>query len=454
MDDAPIIDLTEPPGTVHAAAIAAELEWLGRVIHARLQDFFEPGEDPFRPETPPDLPPTSALAKLVRGARLDADARLVLALAIAPHVNSAILDPFFVRNSAIDRTFSQFGGGTSANGGFQPTAETALFLLAGADTAARIAAMRLFETDHALRQGAGVQLGSGTAPGTLAYGVPLSIHVHHVLALCDGHPPRPDFSPNFPAHRLVTALDWDDLVVPRDLHHNLGHILSWLQNRERILVDWGLGRQFGAGFKALFYGPPGTGKTLTASLLGKRTGLDVYRIDLSMVVSKYIGETEKNLGLVFDMAEKRDWILFFDEADALFGARTATSSSNDRYANQEVSYLLQRIEECQSLVILATNLRSNIDEAFFRRFQMAVGFTRPNAEQRLQIWRNMTVRVPLAGDVELERIAADHDLTGGSIGNVVRTAAITALRREADTVSTGDLRHAIAAEMRKEGRTA
>ncbi|TCP40194.1 ATP-binding protein [Rhodovulum marinum] len=172
-----------------------------------------------------------------------------------------------------------------------------------------------------------------------------------------------------------------------------------------------------------------------------------------MVVSKYIGETEKNLGLVFDIAAEREWILFFDEADALFGTRTAATNAHDRYANQEVSYLLQRIEDCRSLMILATNLRSNIDDAFFRRFQMAIGFARPDAAQRERIWRGLLADVPLAGDVDIADLARRHDLVGGSITNVARHAAITAMRRGADRVGTDDLHQAVARELRKEGRT-
>ncbi|MBW4706646.1 ATP-binding protein [Roseobacter sp. YSTF-M11] len=436
----------------HAHAIQSELTWLARVIDARLSHFFDAPDTPFVMPSPPQLLSGSALAHLVGDNELSDGERLVIALAIAPHVNSAILDPFFVKNAAIDRAFSQFGGQHSGAGGFQPTTETALFLLAGADTAARIAAMAIFEADRPLRRRAGITLGT-VGPETKAFGNLLDISVHRLIALCEGTPPRPDFSPSFPAQRLQTSLDWSDLVLPRDLHYSLGHIIAWLENRDRILSDWGLHKQFGKGFKALFYGPPGTGKTLTASLLGKRTGMDVYRVDLSMVVSKYIGETEKNLGLVFDMAAEREWILFFDEADALFGARSATTSSNDRYANQEVAYLLQRIEDCESLVILATNLRSNIDDAFFRRFQMSVGFVKPDASQREQIWNNVLADVPLADDVDVRHMASEFALVGGAISNVARTAAITALRRDSDTVTAEDFKHAITIEMRKEGRT-
>ncbi|MGC3939747.1 ATP-binding protein [Roseobacter sp. EG26] len=452
MPSAPNLVELKGNATPHAVAVEAELAWLSQVIETRLSHFFDATGAAFVMPSPPPLRPGSALRDLVTENRLSVGERLVIALAIAPHVNSAILDPFFVKNAAIDRAFSQFGGQHSGAGGFQPTAETALFLLAGAETSDRIAAMAIFEADRPLRKRAGILLGTA-GPETKAFGNLLDISVHRLVALCEGSPPRPDFSPSFPAQRLQTSLEWSDLVLPRDLHYALGHVIAWLENREKILSDWGLHKQFGKGFKALFYGPPGTGKTLTASLLGKRTGMDVYRVDLSMVVSKYIGETEKNLGLVFDMAAEREWILFFDEADALFGARSATSSSNDRYANQEVAYLLQRIEDCESLVILATNLRSNIDDAFFRRFQMSVGFVKPDAGQRLQIWQNVLAKVPLADDVDVQRMARDYALVGGSISNVARTAAITALRRESATVAAEDFKHAITTEMRKEGRT-
>ena len=192
----------------------------------------------------------------------------------------------------------------------------------------------------------------------------------------------PDFASDFPAHRLTTPLTKDDLDLSRQTLDQIKHIETWLMNERAALEDWGLNKKLNSGYRALFYGSPGTGKTLTAAVLGQSTGREVYRIDLSMVVSKYIGETEKNLSRVFDEAEKKGWILFFDEADALFGKRTETSSANDRYANQEVSYLLQRIETYTAVTILATNLRSSIDEAFSRRFQSMVAFTRPNNDEQ------------------------------------------------------------------------
>ena len=455
-DKIPHAKVTAPSS--HARALQIELGWLSSVITARLTHFFDGTETAFVPAPPPDLPTTSALARLVEDGPLDARARLVLALALAPQIAPATLDPFFVKNSAVDRIFSEFGAARTDSAGFVPSAVTALFLMGGADTSARIEAMALFAPDHALRRKAGLTIGRAGDPATAGVDTvmsgPLILPPHKVLTLCAGCPPRPDFSPQFPAKRLETRLEWDDLVLPSGLMHGIEHIIAWYTHRSLIRDNWGLGRRVGRGFKALFHGPSGTGKTLTAAMLGKRTGLDVYRIDLSMVVSKYIGETEKNLSYVFDMAEENDWVLFFDEADALFGTRTATTTSNDRYANQEVSYLLQRIEDCPGLVILATNLRNNIDDAFFRRFQISLAFTKPDATLRREIWKNTIESVPLAEDVDIDAFAKGHDLSGGSITNVVHHATISALRRGTKTVSAHDLRQAIAVELQKEGRTA
>jgi len=236
---------------------------------------------------------------------------------------------------------------------------------------------------------------------------------------------KPDYNVGFPAKLVTTPLEWEDMVLDYSTSEALEEINTWIRHRHGIMEDWGLKRILKAGYRALFYGPPGTGKTLAATLLGKKNGMDVYRVDLSMIVSKYIGETEKNLAKVFDMAENRNWILFFDEADALFGKRTSTNTSNDRHANQEVAYLLQRIEDFPGTVILATNLRSNIDEAFSRRFQSVVYFPMPDRELRADLWRGMLPGEWLGDDAEeLIATAAWKELSGGSITNVVRRCAL------------------------------
>ena len=175
----------------------------------------------------------------------------------------------------------------------------------------------------------------------------------------------PEYSRAFPARRLATALEWNDLVLPKATLDEVDEIRAWIANRDVLPTR---------GFRTLFYGPAGTGKTLTAALLGKTTGLEVYQVDVSLAVSKWAGETEKSLARVFDQAEARNWILFFDEADALFGKRTEVESAHDRYSNQEVAYVLQRVEDFPGVVILASNLKGNIDDAFARRLQSMIYF--------------------------------------------------------------------------------
>lgn len=214
-----------------------------------------------------------------------------------------------------------------------------------------------------------------------------------------------------------------------------------------------MGKYLKPGYRALFHGPSGTGKTLTASLLGKHTGRDVYRIDLSQVVSKFIGETEKNLARIFTKAEDRNWILFFDEADALFGKRTSVRDAHDRYANQEVSYLLQRIESFDGLVILASNLRNNIDEAFLRRFQSVIHFPKPTAAERLKMWQRMLPeQATLPDSLNLPALCKRHELTGAAIAGIIQYACLQALDRGGTELDLRDIELAIAREYEKEGR--
>ncbi|MFL5729144.1 MAG: ATP-binding protein, partial [Cytophagaceae bacterium] len=199
-------------------------------------------------------------------------------------------------------------------------------------------------------------------------------------------------------------------------------------------------------------GPSGTGKTLTATLLGQAFGMPVYVVDLSTIISKYIGETEKNLEKIFTMAENKGWVLFFDEAEALFGKRTATSSSNDRYANQEVSYLLQRIENYNGIVILASNKLFDIDEAFTRRFQTFVEFPAPNEEERLKLWENTFLKTgfTIAEDINFKELAMSKEVTGGMLINVLRYCAIRIMERGDNTLCQEDLVLGLKKEYRKE----
>ena len=351
--------------------------------------------------------------------------RIVVMLALMPHVCPQVLDIFFVQNKNFDRQYTEFGGWKGlSHGGFLPTGETASFIIAGEDVEKRKSVVSMFQKDHWF-YGRNILRLEGANEGEPFLSGQLRVSEEFLSRVMLDKEYKPDYNIGFPAKRITTALEWEDMVVDYQVASELDEICTWIESGKIIMDDWGLSRFLKAGYRSLFYGPPGTGKTLAATLLGKRNGMDVYRVDLSMIVSKYIGETEKNLARVFDLAENRNWILFFDEADALFGKRTSTNTSNDRHANQEVAYLLQRIEDFPGIIILATNLRSNIDEAFSRRFQSVIYFPMPTEELRAELWRKMLPSDWLDNDAEeVINMAARTELSGGSIANVVRRCAL------------------------------
>jgi hypothetical protein len=229
------------------------------------------------------------------------------------------------------------------------------------------------------------------------------------------------------AQRIEPDYAWADLVLPEPQLQTLRQIAAHVRHRTQVYETWGFAGKNtrGLGISALFAGPSGTGKTMAAEVLASELRLDLYRIDLSQVVSKYIGETEKNLRRVFDAAEESGSILLFDEADALFGKRSEVKDSHDRYANIEVSYLLQRMESYRGLAVLTTNMRSALDAAFLRRIRFVVSFPFPDAVQRAQIWRQVFPRETPLDDLD-ERQLARLNVTGGSIRNIALNAAFIA----------------------------
>lgn len=410
--------------------LTAHIEWFNQMLTTALQLYFQQGCEYSSIEevTPPD---DGWLEEVTGRQDITFSERVVVMLALMPHTSPQSLDIFFVQNKNFDRQYTEFGGWKGlSHGGFLPTGETASFILAGEGMERKKEVIRMFQKDHwfyaqnILRlEGAGE--GEPFLSGQLR---PSEEFLSHVLL---DREYKPDYNIGFPAKRITTPLEWEDMILDYATLEALEEINTWIRHQHTIMEDWGLKRFLKPGYRALFYGPPGTGKTLAATLLGKKNDMDVYRVDLSMIVSKYIGETEKNLAKVFDMAENRNWILFFDEADALFGKRTSTNTSNDRHANQEVAYLLQRIEDFPGTVILATNLKSNIDEAFSRRFQSIIYFPMPDEELRAALWRSMLPKEWLGDDAEeLIATAAQTELSGGSIANVVRRCAVTLIKAQ------------------------
>ncbi len=256
------------------------------------------------------------------------------------------------------------------------------------------------------------------------------------------------------AARIAPNASWDDLVVPDEVLVQLHELGAWVAHRGRVLGDWGFARRLsrGRGVTALFAGPSGTGKTMAAEVVAAELGLDLYRIDLSGVVSKYIGETEKNLDRIFRAAEDANAVLFFDEADALFGKRSEVRDSHDRYANLEISYLLQKMETYDGVAILATNLRDNLDEAFMRRLAFIVTFPFPDEEERRRIWELVwPAETPLADDLDFDALAAAHRLSGGQIKNAALAAAYLAAGN-GGVVAGEHLESALRREYEKLGR--
>ncbi|MEU6726444.1 ATP-binding protein [Nonomuraea wenchangensis] len=254
------------------------------------------------------------------------------------------------------------------------------------------------------------------------------------------------------AVKVTPRAAWRDLVLPDDRTRLLADLRDQVRHHHRVHTVWGFGAGRGPGLNALFTGPPGTGKTMAAEVLAGDLGLDLFKVDLSGVVSKYIGETEKNLARVFAETESAGAILFFDEADALFGKRTEVSDAHDRYANIETSYLLQKLEEHEGLVILATNLRQNLDEAFTRRIRFVVEFPFPEDEARERIWRSLIpLRTPVAATVDLAALAREYPVSGGNIRNIVLNAAFLAAG-DGEVIDQRHLLRATRREYEKIGR--
>lgn len=429
-----------------------QTEWFNQVLTTSIQLYFQ--QECEYSSLEEVVPPTDRwLEKKTGVQQITFQERTVVMLALMPHVCPQVLDIFFVQNKNFDRQYTEFGGWKGlSHGGFLPTGETASFIIAGEDVEKRKSVVSMFQKDHWF-YGRNILRLEGANEGEPFLSGQLRVSEEFLSRVMLDKEYKPDYNIGFPAKRITTALEWEDMVVDYQVASELDEICTWIESGKIIMDDWGLSRFLKAGYRSLFYGPPGTGKTLAATLLGKRNGMDVYRVDLSMIVSKYIGETEKNLARVFDLAENRNWILFFDEADALFGKRTSTNTSNDRHANQEVAYLLQRIEDFPGIIILATNLRSNIDEAFSRRFQSVIYFPMPTEELRAKLWRKM---LPsdwldwLDNDAEeVINMAAQTELSGGSIANVVRRCALYIVRSGTGQLDRTILKEALEKEKMK-----
>ena len=433
--------------------LSSALLYLQTVINGRFENpsnesYFNTNSNIPFPETD-----TSSYARFINLHKPEPKEYILLLLALAPHVQPNFYNQIIARHLPEGGDFPEFGGVRGNNHrGILPTGETAQFVLAGDDLKLRLEVQQLLSSEHWfakkhilwLEQ---VQQGEPLMSGKLV------LDKEVVELLTAGVISKPRFSIDFPAEHIETEMDWDDLVLHPKTVNQIKEIENWISHSKTLLDDWGMKKRIKPGYRALFYGPPGTGKTLTASLLGKYTGKDVFRIDLSRVVSKYIGETEKNLSHLFDKASDKNWILFFDEADALFGKRTDIRDAHDKYANQEVAYLLQKIESYNGLVILATNQRGNIDDAFVRRFQAIIHFPMPGPAEREGIWnKTFPKQIEIDPEINWQQIASRYELTGAGIINVAQFCAIEVLAGKKHILSLKQLESAIMREYVKEGK--
>jgi AAA+ superfamily predicted ATPase len=442
---------------LHIKTLLQEVNWLSRVIAYTFHTYFmhEDKEGQVWDIVMPDLTnDESAYGLKVKEWSLGYNERIALALVLAKELKPEILDVFLYKNAMTEKAYTEFGGSNIGTGTrFIPTVKTLVYILSANKPEECINAMELFENTHILIQES-VLLTTKSDDDNALYLDVLNINKSWLKHFIKNTPYKRELSTDFPAQEITTPLNWNDLVLDDHVYEQVMEINDWLKHGKTLMGEWGLNKKIKPGYRCMFYGPPGTGKTLTASLLGKTANTPVYRIDISMLVSKYIGETEKNLAKVFEIAESQNWILFFDEADSLFGKRSQGSSANDRFANQGTAYLLQKIEDYPGVIVIATNIKGNLDQAFARRFQSTIFFPMPQADERQRLWENaFSGKCKLSPEIDIEQIAQDYELAGGSIINVLRYCAMKTINRNDTKTLKSELIKGLGKELAKENKT-
>jgi len=436
----------------NATTLQNEIGWLSHKINQRLTHFFDDKEKTIEKINPPNLnKDKSNYALFITENCSDETERLIVIFALASYFKPETFDCFLIKNKSLNQNFTEFGGKRNEKFGnnFIPSIKTIAFILFGDQISKHFEIQFYFENDHFFRiQNILVanQEGNSFLDSTLSLGN------EFLQKVTTGKEYKPNYSSDFPATIIKTELDWEDLVLDQNILDEIEIVDTWLRNKKDITKNKILSKKINKGYKCLFHGPPGTGKTLSATLLGKKNKMDIYRVDLSQVVSKYIGETEKNLGSIFDVAENKNWILFFDEAESLFSKRTAVSDSKDKFANQETAYLLQRVENYNGLIILATNLKPNIDQAFSRRLQSVIYYAIPNATQRKRLWRNALNGLVEISESEIDKIAKAYEISGGSIKNVIQFAWLKSKSKNTE-ITIENIKIGIKRELNKDGKS-
>jgi AAA+ superfamily predicted ATPase len=436
-----------------AAALVGPIQELRSLIAARLQATLS-GKEEREPRLPKaEKAPASSFFARVPEAMSQAE-RMILLVALMPHVQPNFFESIIMESLPAGGDFPEFGGIKGTNHrGMLPTGETVQFVLAGRDLEERLGVCRYFAEEHFFAR-RGLLWLEPVREGEPAMSGRIVLAQDWIDKLLFDKESTPRFGLDFPARRITTSMIWDDVVLHAHTLQQVNDLGTWLRHHREFERDENLSRKVKPGYRVLFYGPSGTGKTLTAALLSQQYQMDLYRVDLSQIVSKFIGETEKNLESVFRRAETKNWILFFDEADALFGKRTNVQSAHDKYANQEVSYLLQRVEDYPGLLILASNFKNNLDEAFIRRFHSLVHFPMPNAAERLSLWRKtMPSSLEASPDINLSDLAKQYEMSGAAILNAMQFSTLQAFARGDRKLTQEDLLDGIRKEYMKEEKS-
>lgn len=426
--------------STHVSNLEQEMLWLKECIDQRLEVLRgdKEIEHIVLPEPPTLINEDCHYADFVLKSKLSPQERIVIILSLVNHLNPGFLD-FMLDEEANAMAFKLH----VANNGFSiiPTAETAMYIIAGFDLDVRIQHASLFSTEHPFYKQSVFNLGEADK-GLSEYTGILALNNSFRDLFVENKYTRPRFSSDFPAHLITTELGWNDMLLMPSTKAKLDETKAYLDHYKTMANDWSMRKHTRPGCRILFYGDSGTGKTLAATLLGKHLNKDVYRVDVSAVSSKYIGETSKRLDSLFNTAENKDWILFFDEGDALLGQRQSAGgdNNNSHYANQDTAFLLQRIESYNGIIIVATNFKNNIDGAFTRRFQSMVRFQLPDESIQFQLWmETLPKQVQLADNIDLMTLIKRHPLSQAAIINVIIRVCVLALSKQTSIISSEDL---------------
>ena len=440
----------------HAQTLSEELSWLQSVLETRIQSYFQPGDAAtsiFDLPLPDLSRNTSAYGQLVRELGLDTSERMVLILSLAPHIKPEILDLFLIQNPTTNRGYTEFGGRVRGDrAGFLPTGETALFMLAGGDLEARFKGAEIFNKNHPFFEQHILEFDEIGTGGIRMRGQ-LNVSEELLERLTTGNSFSPSYSSKFPLKPLTSNLDWSDLGLNPKLQKELQAIHTWIENEEKLMHEWELSQHLKARYKGLFHGPSGTGKKLAAALIGKSTQREIYEVETSLLLARHFRRNNEHIDSFFRTAERNDWILFFDEADSLFGKRTNVRESNGRYANQEVSYLRQKVEKFSGIILLATESQKELEFPF--PIDANVAFLEPDSRQRLVLWTSIfggeNKKYKLARDIDFQELATKFEVNREDIIQVLKYATTATIGRGENEIRREDILAGIRKELAQKG---